>query len=220
MKSHLKIVVSLFLLLSGTMLFSQSKKWTPSEFLSPDEGAIIYGVGSLLNGAGNDTGASQINFDKEPAFLLPQIKTKMIADYFCFAPVEKGTRWIFFSRYDDTQKLSSKEVHTRLTARHKVLGAVANPFIKDFQGEGLSEQGAKYAILDVPENKKIVFWNYWGVSPDDYTEEKDIQRMKKWYWESRKEALDYVKTKYKGTEWEAVIAEEYEYVNKEYENVK
>ena len=24
----------------------------------------------------------------------------------------------------------------------------------------------------------------------------------------------------KGTEWEAVIAEEYEYVNKEYENVK
>lgn len=217
MKLHTKIVAFLLVFMAGTSLYAQSGKWNPSEFLSPDEGVLIYGIGPWLK----DVGVSQINLEKKPAYIIPQVKTNALCgSLFCFPPVEKGVLLTPYVTREDPKNLSSKQVITRMTAEYKPLAAVADPFAKDIMGKGLTEENAKKELLNVPEDKKIIFWDYWGVAPENYTKESEIKRATKYYWESRIDALKFAQTKYKGTEWESIIEEELESVTQEYQNVK
>ena len=217
MKLHTKIVAFLLVFMAGTSLYAQSGKWNPSEFLSPDEGVLVYGIGPWSKGVG----VSQINFDKKPAYIIPQVKSNATCGgLLCFPPVEKGVRLTLYVKRDDPKNLSSKQVFTRMTAEYKPLVAVADPFAKDIMGKGLTEEDAKKELLNVPEDKKIIFWDYWGVAPENYTNESEIKRATKYYWESRINALKFVQTQYKGTEWESIIEEEMESITQEYQNVK
>ena len=217
MKLHTKIVAFLLVLMAGTSLYAQSGKWNPSEFLSPDEGVLIYGIGPWSK----DVGASQINLEKKPAYIIPQVKSNALCgSLLCFPPVEKGVLLTPYVTREDPKNLSSKQVITRMTAEYKPLTAVADPFAKDIMGKGLTEEDAKKELLNVPEDKKIIFWDYWGVAPENYTKESEIKRATKYYWESRINALKFVQTQYKGTEWEPIIEEEMESITQEYQNVK
>lgn len=201
---------------SGTASIAEKLAANPSEFLSPDEGVLIYGIGPWSK----DVGVSQINLEKKPAYIIPQVKSNALCgSLLCFPPVEKGVLLTpYVTRVDP--KLSSKQVITRMTAEYKPLAAVADPFAKDIMGKGLTEEDAKKELLNVPEDKKIIFWDYWGVAPENYTKESEKKRATKYYWESRINALKFVQTQYKSTEWESIIEEELKSVTQEYQNVK
>lgn len=218
-----KFLIALTAFFISSLAFSQVKNWNPSGFLNVNDGVLIYGVGNIK-------GASQINFDKKPAYITSQCRqAKMVgSDFFCFAPVEKGTRWARYEHFDDKSvslsEAMGKTVRCRFMGTQETLETVANPFAKNFFGEQWLI--SKNDVLDIPNDKKIVCWQYWETDPDELYErllkecgdEKKAKKYCRWIWEERKKALEFTLSKFKGTEWEPIINEEMEYVVKEYEN--
>jgi len=211
MRSFFKIAVVCAMFVAGGILSAQTK-----------DGVLIYGVGYVK-------GISQINFDKKPAYLTPQVRKSAVGyDYFYFDPVEKGSRWVKYEYYDDKSvslaQAMGKSVRCNFVGNQETLETVANPFAKNFSGEQWRK--SQREVLDVPNDKKIVCWLPWEADPDKLYEnvfkecgnEKRAKKYCKTLWEYRKKALEFALSKYKDTEWEPAINQEMDYVVKEYEN--